>query len=134
MGNRVSADDIKEILDTSLSDSSIEAFIQAANITITKWLSTDSGLSSVQLKEIERWLSCHLIACTREKQVRAEEAGDASVTYQGTTGMGLDATFYGQQVKVLDTSGILAAQMGKRQASIFAIESFDEEETSIDDE
>lgn len=131
MALRVTSDEVKEILDTSLGDASIEAFIRAANLTVTKWLGS-SALSDAQLKEVERWLSAHFIACTRERQIKSEQAGDANITYEGKTDTGLDASFYGQQVKVLDTTGILAGQVGKRQATVYAVESFDD--TGIDDE
>lgn len=128
MAVRVEAADVKEILDTSLTDATIETFISAASMTVSKYLDGVSSLTALQLKEIERWLAAHLIACSREKQVKSEAAGDASVSYQGVTGSGLDATLYGQQVKLLDTSGILAAQVGRRAASIYAVTSFDDAE------
>lgn len=123
---RVLASEVKEILDTDLSDVIVGTFITAANITVTKFLGTSTVLSSVQLKEIERWFSAHLIACTREQQAQAEEvAGETNIKYQGKTGMGLDSTLYGQQVKVLDTSGVLAANLGKKKATIYTVTSFD---------
>lgn len=125
---RVSAEEVKEIIDTSLSDSAIEAFIGAANLTVTSLLGTSTALSSDQLREIERWFSAHLIACSRERQIDKEGVGQATVSYSGKTDMGLDATLYGQQVKIMDTTGILASQVGKRSASIYAVTSFDDDE------
>ncbi len=133
MATRVTAAEVKEILDTSLSDAVIEAFIQPANLTITELLGA-SGLSTATLKEIERWFAAHLLACTRERQSKMEVAGDAQISYQGVTEMGLDATFYGQQVKVLDTTGLMAASIGKRAASVYAITSFENEDTGLDEE
>ena len=134
MATRVSADEVKEILDTTLTDSAIEAFIGAANLTVTKILG-DEDLTDDELKEIERWLTAHLIACTRERQIMKEAVGQASVTYAGVTKTGLDATLYGQQVKLLDTTGLLAQQesdLGKRQASIYAVTSFDDTDEGLD--
>lgn len=125
MANRITTDELKEIISTDLGDSVLEAFILAANLTVTEWLGSSTVLSSDQLKEIERWLSAHLLACTREQQAQSEDAGQASITYQGKTGMGLDATFYGQQVKLLDSTGILAQSVGKKLASVYAVTSFD---------
>lgn len=123
---RVLASEVKEILDTDLSGAALEAFIVAANLTVTDLLGSSTVLSSSQLKEIERWFTAHLVACTREQQAKSEKvAGEASITYQGETGKGLDSTFYGQQVKILDTSGVLAASLGKKKASIYAVTSFD---------
>lgn len=124
MGARVTAEEVKEIIDTTLSDSSIEAYINAANLTVTRLLGS-SVLEDEELKEVERWLTAHFIACTRERQPRAEQVGEAGITYQGYTGIGLDATLYGQQVKVLDTTGTLSSQLGKRNVSVYAVTSFD---------
>lgn len=127
MTSRVVPEEVKEIIETELSDTSIETFINAANLTITKILD-GADISSDQLKEIERWLTAHLIACTMERQVSKEALGQASVSYTGITQMGLNATLYGQQVKILDTTGLLAqqeSQQGKLLASITAVKSFD---------
>lgn len=127
---RVTADEVKEIIDTSLSDSVIEAYIGAANITVTSYLS-GTTLSDDALKEIERWLTAHLIACTRERQVDKEAVGQANVSYSGKTDMGLDATMWGQQVKLLDTTGTLVSTVGMRMASIYAVPNFDDEDEVV---
>ena len=122
---RVTATEVKQILDTDLTDPVIEVFINAANLTVTDALGSSTVLSSDQLKEIERWLTAHLIASTRDPQAESEKTGAASIKYQGRTAMGLDATFYGQQVKILDTSGVLVGSVGKRKATVYAATSFD---------
>jgi len=134
MANRVDPNEVKEILDTDLTDAAIEAFITAANLTVTKYLE-DEDLSDAQLKEIERWYTAHLIACTRQREVQKENVGQASVTYGGRTDLGLDATMYGQQVKLLDTSGILSnieKNVGLKAVVVHAVTSFDDDEEGID--
>lgn len=65
-------------------------------------------LSSTRLELIERWLAAHAYALS--DQPYASKATDrASATFQGQTGMNLDATKYGQMAKSLDTSGCLAS-------------------------
>lgn len=132
MANRVDVEDVKEILDTELSEPQIEAFIRAANLIVTNNL-TDDITDTDLLKEIERWLAAHL-ACAREKQVQAEQTTDAQATYTGKTGLGLDSTFYGQTVKIIDTSGILASLDGgaKRAVSLYAVEQFDATDEEVD--
>ena len=126
MAHRVLPAEVKEIIDTELSDPIVVTFIDAANLTVTALLGSDTTLGAAQLKEIERWYTAHLIACTRARQVKSESVGDASVTYQGETGKGLDASMYGQMVKQLDTSGIMAAAgSGKQSVMIQAITSFE---------
>lgn len=125
MANRVTALDVKQIIDTSLSDNIVTVFINTANTIVSDTLGDDTTLSTTQLEEIEKWLSAHLIASTRERQGQTEKVGDASITYQGKTGAGLDSTLYGQNVKMLDSTGKLAQKLGKKSATITAITSFD---------
>lgn len=115
MANRCTEIEVKEIIDTTLTENEIAPFITAANLIVTGIL-TGSGLLSAQLKEIERWLTAHFVAI-RDPRISAEKTEGASATYQGKTDMGLDHTSYGQQVKLLDTTGALA-NLGKRKASV----------------
>ena len=125
MANRIGPDELKEIIETELDDSVLEAFIGAANITVTEHLGDSTILSDAQKREVERWLAAHFLACTRERQASREGADKASITYQGETGMGLDSTHYGQIVKTLDATGILAGVVGKRKATLLAVTSFE---------
>jgi len=130
MANRVIPAEVKEILSTDLTDPTITAYINAANATVTSLVGSNADLTTAQLKEIERWLAAHLIACTRERQIAKENAGQAGATYDGKSDMGLDATLYGQQVKLLDTTGTFAtleSTVGLKSASIYAVTSFDDE-------
>jgi hypothetical protein len=113
MANRVLQTEVKEIIETTIDD--ISPFITAANIVVTDRLSGE-GLSASLLKEIERWLSAHFIAM-RERQAESEKLGDASSKWGGRFGRGLDFTQYGQQVKILDTTGILES-IGMKKVSI----------------
>jgi len=117
MSTRVTSDEVKEIIDTDISD--ISTFITAANLIVTDKLGS-AGLSSALMKEIERWLSAHFVAI-RDQMPQSEKTGESSIKYQGKTDMGLDFTSYGQQVKLLDTSGILVA-LGKRAAEFIALD------------
>ena len=119
----VTATEVKEILDTDLTDTIIDAFILAADSTVDEVLGNDTTLSAALKKEIERWLCAHFIAATREQQLQKGGAGGASVTYQGVTGKGLESTFYGQQVMMMDTTGKMRSLTG-RLASLKAITSF----------
>jgi hypothetical protein len=110
MAARVTQQDVEAILDTDISD--LSPFITAANLTVTKMLSGED-LSDDQLKEIERWLAAHF-ASIRDPRISAEKTGDAQVTYHGRSDLGLNFTPYGQQVKLLDTTGNLA-RLGMRR-------------------
>lgn len=122
---RVTADEVKEILDnTSLTDPIIEAYITGANALVNKTFETGTSPGTDLLKEIERWLTAHMISCTRERMAKKEGAGGAYIEYTGQYGENLSSTSYGQMVLTLDSTGQMAALAGKK-ASITAIKSFD---------
>lgn len=121
---RTTATEVKQIIDTDLSDTIVEAYISAANYTVTEVLGSDTTLADGHKTEIERWLTAHLIAATREQQAIEEGAGGAKIKYQGVTGKGLEGTMYGQQVLAMDATGKMRKLSG-RAASVTAITSFD---------
>jgi len=121
MAARVTPTDVKAILDDSeLSSGQILPYITSANALVNSVLGT--GTTDI-LKEIERWFTAHMIACTRERMALKEGAGGASITYTGKYEEGLKSTPYGQMVLTLDTTGLMAAQDGRRTATIYAIKS-----------
>jgi len=116
---RVTDTEVKEIISTTVTTT---AFITAANITVTALLGSSTVLSAVQLKEIERWLAAHLIACGFDPVAKSEKTDEAAVTYAiGQLGKGLDFTAYGQMVKMLDVTGTLATA-GLKKAEFKAID------------
>ncbi len=125
MANRTTAAEVKAILDnTALTPSQIDAYIISANIMVTQILGTT--LIPDVLKEIERWLTAHMIATTKERIAAKEEAGTAKIEYTGKWGSGLSSTSYGAMVLSLDTTGAMAsASTGLKSAYMYAIPSFD---------
>ena len=117
MSVRTSNEKVLEIFDTDITDCT--PFIVAANLIVDEQLSGE-GLSDALLAEIERWLAAHL-ACAKDPRYKSEKVGDATATYTGTFGEGLDSTLYGQQVKLLDPTGSLA-KMGAKKVSFVAID------------
>ena len=118
MSTRVDGDEVKEIIETELTALQIVPFITAANLIVTDQLTGEH--SAALLVEIERWLAAHFVAI-RDPRAKAEKTDDASATYYGKDGLGLNHTPYGQQVKILDTTGILAS-LGKRKAEFRSID------------
>ena len=116
MSNRVTSDEVKEIIETSLTD--VGAFITAANLMVTNFLSGES-LTDAHLKEVERWLAAHLIAM-RERQIQMTKTGESMDQYGGRFGKGLEFTQYGQQVLIMDTTGKLK-NAGKIKSKIETI-------------
>ena len=119
MAARVTSAEVLEIADfPDLLENDVTPYITSANILVNEILGTENtGI----LKEIERWLSAHMIASTKERTSLKEAAGSASVTYTGAFGQGLKSTPYGQMVLTLDTTGLMAAQDGKLLASTYAV-------------
>lgn len=116
---RVTGAEVKEIIDTTLTAAECASFITAANLVVTDRLA-NSGLSAAHKKEVERWLTAHLIYM-RDPKLRSEKIGDAQDTYdKPVVGQNLQASPYGQQVLILDTSGNMA-NLGKRRAVIETI-------------
>jgi len=123
---RVTAAEVKTIMDgCTIADAIIDTFIVGANEVITVAFSGNSDVSDTLLKELERWLTAHMIASTIYRTTSEEKIGDASAKYTGEWGKKLESTPYGQMVLILDTTGIMG-QVGKAQASIYAVKSFDE--------
>jgi len=122
MAVRVTATEVKVIITTSLADAAIESFIAIANAMVTNTVTC--GLGAAVLKEIERWLTAHLISITQERMTTDEKLGEATVKYAGVYGEGLKGTSYGQMVLALDTCNSFA-NLGKKAASIKAITSFE---------
>lgn len=118
---RVTEAEVREIIDVSAS-LAFNAFIVVANLMVTKHL-VGTGLTDPELKEIERWLSAHFVA-VREPRVRQRSIGDARETYAISGGYsgGLDATPYGQQVMLLDWTGVLSSTLGKKAVILDAVE------------
>lgn len=124
---RVTAEEVLDIMDSDCVVSSIAltAMITAANTIITKVFKTNTDVTDAELKELERWLSAHIVASTLYRMATMERVGDAEVKYMGSFGQQLDSTPYGQMVKLLDTTGELA-KAGKLAVSFYAVPNFDE--------
>ena len=117
----VTADDVKEILeDTSLTDPEVESYIDMSVVLLDEVFESEDLSSNIR-KELERWLTAHLISVTKERTVAQEKIGDASVKYTGKWADGLKSTSYGQVVLQMDITGKLGA-LGKRKANITAVE------------
>jgi hypothetical protein len=124
MAVRVTATEVKEIINTSLTDAQVTPYITSANVYVNARL-VNTTLAEDTLKEIERWMTAHMIAVTRERMAESEEAGGAKIVYVGEFGEGLKSTSYGQMCISLDTSGLLAAE-GKKKISIQVLSRGDE--------
>lgn len=121
---RTTVEEVKAILDgTTLTDDVITSYITSASAMVNNLL-INKNLTATILKEIERWLTAHMIVSTRERQAKRQEAGSAKIEYFGRAGLGLDSTTYGQMVKSLDSTGILASS-DMKAAEFFTVKQVD---------
>ncbi len=107
---RVTAETVKEIISTTLSDDVVnQNHIITANIYVTEHLAT-SGLSDAILERIELYLAAHYVALTEEGGgLTRDKLGDADTSYANIYASGLNSTRFGQAALALDSTGILAA-------------------------
>jgi hypothetical protein len=96
-----------KVVDTSLGDDVIAAFINTANVMVTEYLD-GKDLSAALLTEIETYLAAHFVTL-RDRRVSKEQADGVSFTYESMIGEGLDSSVYGQTAQALDPTGALAA-------------------------
>lgn len=104
MANRVTDADVKTILDTTITTT---PFINTAHLIVEEELTVLATLSESRLTQIELYLAAHL-ACSLDPRISEEKIGDSTNKYQGKTDIGLKGTLYGQQVILLDSTGVLA--------------------------
>ena len=75
-------------------------------------------LNVIKLELIERWLGAHFYVMSDQPYLE-KETMQARAKYQGTTGMMLKASKYGQTALLLDTSGTLATMEERKVAGAF---------------
>ena len=109
MAARVSAGQVKEVIETSLSDSVVTAsMINTANLYVDTHL-LDVGHSTGILERIELYLAAHIVALTEERgSLKGGKFGDASEFLSDVYSAGFRSTRFGQFALSLDTSGTLA--------------------------
>lgn len=118
MALRATPAQVKEILDTTLSEPELLPFLLAASTLVDTYLGT-SSLAVGLLREMERWWAAHLV-CVRDPRFTQITTDGQAMTFQrGPAREGLQSTSYGQQVLLFDSTGILAQQLGSKRARVF---------------
>lgn len=122
MAQRTTRKLVEELLDTDRRQGrSVQPFIDiAANIVdamvacaTARGKSYDAGLLVV----IETWLAAHYYT-RRDPTYASRSTNGKSGSFHGQTGMGLDASFYGQSAKDADPVGCLAAVTAKKKPQV----------------
>ena len=118
---RVTEAEVLEIMDNDLEEGDVSPFVISANVFVTQHLG--GKLSEDVLKEIERWVAAHMVASTKDRQIKDTGADNAYIKYTGYWSEGLNGTSYGQMAIALDATGTLAIlAKGKRNVYTHAVE------------
>lgn len=118
MAARVTVSEVREIIDTALSDAGVSSCITAANSLIASKSEMTSSLSEDTLTQIELWLSAHFVSVA-DPRVVEERTRETAVKYvQPGAGTGLTGSSYGQTAMALDSTLTLADAPATRRASI----------------
>jgi hypothetical protein len=119
---RIDSTKVRKIVDAD-PDADITEYIDAANELVTEVCSgvkQDDGVtpyySSHRLTVIEQWLAAHFY-CIFDPRSQRERVAVLTYESQSKVGLALDVTHYGQQAKLLDTNGGLAALDAKAKAT-----------------
>lgn len=107
MACRVTPAEVIVIMDTSLTETQMQPFVDLANSMVNEHL-LGEGVATATLGKIELQLSAHYAAAFKDRIAESQKIGDASIKFIGKFDMGLDLTPYGQMAKSLDPTGILA--------------------------
>lgn len=100
---------------------SLTPFIDTAAVFMAR-VSTCASLKGTPLtvteKEIlERWLAAHFYAMS-DQTYESRRTADSAGKFHGKTGMGLEASKYGQQAMSIDPSGCVASISKRREARL----------------
>ena len=88
-------------------------FIEVASQMVTDICTDyDPAYDATKLELIERWLAAHFYAI-RDQRRDMEKAETVSRSFQYKVDLALDQTIYGQQAKIIDHLGGLAALDGR---------------------
>lgn len=111
MPNLVTEEEVKAL---TKSNDPVDTFIETADLIVTENLA-GQGLSAARLKQIELYLAAHFVTIAVERGgLIGKKTGESSEFYANKFGKGLGLTRFGQQVSILDTTGILTA-IGKAE-------------------
>jgi hypothetical protein len=118
MVQRVVGSEVKERVLEIDSSFNTQPFIETANLIVEEDLAGE-GMTDARLKQIELYLTAHLIILSTQRVEEETLPDGMRFKYAGPPlGEGLNSTVYGQQVKSLDTSGKLARQSIGVRASL----------------
>ncbi len=121
----ITADELKEIIDTDLTDARLHNFINMAHYRTRRLVSELGECGGADaVCAIVKVLAAHFLTMFQQQTKSESVGGEWSVTFRGQDGLQLNTSLYGQQAIAMDCSGILA-KAGMKQAR-FRVISYDD--------
>ena len=124
MALRTTIEKVKSIMATALTDPEISLLISQANVIVTRKVGSE-GLDTDLLIDLETWMTAHLIAIGKERQLYSEKVDDIWLTYQKNPEGFFTSTTFGQMILFLDTTGKFQ-QASKNKVTFNAIKQIQE--------
>jgi len=106
---RTSTSEVKETIDTSLSDAAIDDWIAVAGDLVDE-IDDRGSLEDDRLRRLEKLVAQHCLSAQDQRHA-SESGASRSVEFQGETGMAFKGTKHGQRALMLDPTGTLANAM-----------------------
>lgn len=110
---RVTAAAVKDVIETALADSEINACINTAHVMIAGRSRMLTELDDDTLTQIETWLAAHFVS-VREPRVVQETVDDTTVRYEQPKAGSITESTYGQVAIALDTTLSLTGATTRR--------------------
>lgn len=117
----VDRDDVRLVIDTSLTDDQVDRMLITAENIITTHIDPLSSpdVTVTVRSDIKVWLAAHFCA-VRDRRVREDSADGVRTVFEGKVDLGLDSTIYGQQARMVDPTGMLGkVGMATRKRLVF---------------
>jgi hypothetical protein len=118
---RVTDSEVLELMGNPEIESGIGIYIEVAHNLVNRVFEGDLNILQSTLKELELFITAHIITSTVLRQAVKEQVGDASVEYNKLTGDGLQSTSYGNVALMIDYTGKLRSMVSKKQISIISL-------------
>jgi hypothetical protein len=122
---RVTWTEVNLIMEEDQPEDVVNASIIGANAFITAAVGTDTVLTDVMKKELERYMCAHLLTSTVGRQFIEAGGGPApKIRYVNQYGQNLRSTSYGQAVLTMDVTGKIAAFSDRTRSRVRAVPMF----------
>ena len=136
MARRTSATRVRSVNPRIPSTFDLDMAIDSASSLVDELATCASAdgntLSDQRLELIESWIAAHFAYIAQPTNIQSKSVGGASQSYlQASVNQGIDASPYGTQAVLLDTSGCLDKLLGEK-VNLFWAAGEDEVDYDVD--